>query len=336
MWKSLRSGTPSAAVPNARGIPERKTSESPNNKRITADAISSRHRAQCAGAWAKNVVFEPGKQRRRVEAHRSEDHLGNLNDPSLACKFYRVAGTHRDQEDDKARACNHMTKPLCWRGTRSIGDYAEASRHAREAEEKSQMCGNVHVEAAALDRQGTCCSYLGSSKAAIALWQRGRQLLQLCGMSGGSLDHHIMVSQANVHFQKSEYAEARSVFTTITNDTSFNKDPWNHAQSVINITLIDLMTGKPEPDVQSNIEKAKEICTAMCSPVEIDYCRIMLADLKLRERNISDVKELFQAVLNSQWGQDAEGSGSSVYQPKFSLMSSISGSQEPDVGFYMH
>ncbi|KAJ7462439.1 hypothetical protein FB451DRAFT_1404242 [Mycena latifolia] len=41
-------------------------------------------------------------------------------------------------------------------------------------------------------------------------------------------------------------------------------------------------------------------------PIGIDYCRMVLADLKLRERDISHAKELFQAGLDSQWGKDAE------------------------------
>ncbi|KAJ7469555.1 hypothetical protein FB451DRAFT_1476388 [Mycena latifolia] len=205
---------------------------------------------------------------------RAVHHLDNLNDPSLACKFYRVAGANdHDRKDDKAMSLQFYDKALMlarscgnveeqahildnlatWK--RSIGDYAGAQIHARDAEERSQMCGNVYVEALALKNQATCCLYLGNSKAAIALWQRGRHLLQLCGMSGGSLDHRIMATQADAHSQKSDYVEARSVFTTIANNTSPNTDPTSHA---------------------------------------------------LRERSISQAKELFQATLNSQWGKDVE------------------------------
>ncbi|KAJ7442841.1 hypothetical protein FB451DRAFT_1376850 [Mycena latifolia] len=239
---------------------------------------------------------------------RAVHHLANLNDPSLASKFYAVAGEHyHGQKGDIARSLQFLDKALglarnCGNveeETRSLnnlalmkhssGDYAGARRHAREAEELSQMCGNVYMEAVALDNQA-----------------RGRQLLQLCGMSSGSLDHRMMANQANVHSQQSEYAEAHSVFTIIATNTSPNKDPQRHAFSVINIAHINLMTGKPEPEVECNIEKATEIFTAMQRTLGIDWCRIVLADLKLRERDISYAKELFQAGLNSQWGKDAE------------------------------
>ncbi|KAJ7469513.1 hypothetical protein FB451DRAFT_1476333 [Mycena latifolia] len=257
--------------------------------------------------------------------NRAVHHLANLNNPSLAAMFYRVAGGYYlNQKDDKTMGLQFLDKALTLarncrnveeetgilnklaRAECGIGDYSGAQRHACEAEERSQMCGDVYKEAQALDNQAVCCVFLGNSNTAIALWKRGRQLLQLCGMSSGSLDHNIMAAQANVHYQKSEYTEAHSVFTTIANDTSPHKDPRNHALSVINIAIIELVTGKPEPEVQRNIEKAQEMFAAMRFPLGIDTCRMVLADLKLRERNISHAKELFQACLNSQWGKDAE------------------------------
>ncbi|KAJ7456189.1 hypothetical protein FB451DRAFT_1373032 [Mycena latifolia] len=256
---------------------------------------------------------------------RAVHHLANLNDPSLASKFYRAAGGYYiTQKDDKAMSLQFLDKALTLARNcgnveeqtrtlnnlastkRGIGDYTGAQRHAREAEERSKMCGNVYVEAQALDYQAVCCSYLGNNKAAIALQQRGRQLLQLCGMSGGGLDHQLMVNQAEVHSQKSEYAEAHSVFTTIANNTSRNKDPWNHALSIVNIAMTDLVTAKPGPDVQCNVEKAQELFTAMRAPAGIDLCRIVLADLKLRKRDTSHAKELFQNGLNSQRGKNAD------------------------------
>ncbi|KAJ7480880.1 hypothetical protein FB451DRAFT_154119 [Mycena latifolia] len=249
----------------------------------------------------------------------------DADDILLEAKFYRVAGGYYfDREDDKAMGLQFFHSALTLAGNcgnvkeqtrilnnlaiskRAIGDYAGAQRHAHEAEERSQMCGDIYQEALALDNQAACCVCLGNSKAAIALWQRGRQLLQMCGMSSGTLDHHIMGAQADAHSRKSEYAEAHSVFTTIANDTSPHKDPRNYALSVINIAMIDLVTAKPESEVQCNIKKAEEIFAAMHFPLGIDTCKMVLADLKLRERNFSHAKELFQASLNSQWGKDAE------------------------------
>ncbi|KAJ7444448.1 hypothetical protein FB451DRAFT_1413136 [Mycena latifolia] len=61
----------------------------------------------------------------------------------------------------------------------------------------------------------------------------------------------------------------------------------------------------PETDVYSNIKKAQEIFTAMRVPSAIDYCQMVLADLKLREGNTADAAILFQESMNSQRGKDA-------------------------------
>ncbi|KAJ7442883.1 hypothetical protein FB451DRAFT_1438049 [Mycena latifolia] len=95
---------------------------------------------------------------------RAVHHLDNLNDPSLACKFYRVAeANYHDRKDDKAMSLQFYDKALMlarscgnveeqahildnlatWK--RSIGDYEGAQIHARDAEERSQMCGNIRL-----------------------------------------------------------------------------------------------------------------------------------------------------------------------------------------------
>ncbi|KAJ7469113.1 hypothetical protein FB451DRAFT_1400684 [Mycena latifolia] len=111
--------------------------------------------------------------------------------------------------------------------------------------------------------------------------------------------------EAAAYFQKSEYINAHSMFTSIVKSTA-NKDPWNFAAGLINIAEIDLVTAKPEAEVYCNIEKAQEIFTAMRVSSGIDYCRLVLADLKLREGNIADAKILFQQGLNSHWGKNSE------------------------------
>ncbi|KAJ7479113.1 hypothetical protein FB451DRAFT_1172233 [Mycena latifolia] len=189
---------------------------------------------------------------------------------------------------------------------RAIGDYSEAQRHACEAQERSQICGNVYQEALALHHHAVCCLYGGNNKVEIALCQEARQLLQLCGMHGGQLDIQIMITLAGAHEAKSEYAEARNIDASIIENTSSHKAPWNYGVTLVNIADIDLVIGKPEAEVYFKIEEAKEIFTAICVPSGLDYCRVVLASLKLRESNIPEAKMLFLECLNSQWGKDAD------------------------------
>ncbi|KAJ7430660.1 hypothetical protein FB451DRAFT_470918 [Mycena latifolia] len=255
---------------------------------------------------------------------RAVHHLANLNDDSLAAQFYDVAGYYHGQKyntvlglqflnkafilaencanvEQQARILNTMAMM-----DYSIGDYSGAQVYAHEAQTSSQMCGNLYQEALALKIEAECLSRLGNPKAAIALCQQGRQLVQLCGMHGGQLDHYMMVTGAIAHTTKSEYAEARTIYTEIAPNTSPDKDPWAYALNLINIASIDLLTGKPKGNVECNIEKALKIFTAMGIPSCIDFCRVVLGSLKLRERDIREAKILFQNALNSQWGKNAE------------------------------
>ncbi|KAJ7467669.1 hypothetical protein FB451DRAFT_395488 [Mycena latifolia] len=255
---------------------------------------------------------------------RAVHHLANLNNDSLAFRFYHMTAVYyHNQKDDIAMSLRFFDKALMLARNcanvqaqarilnglaimeRSTGDSSQAQTHAHEAQTSSQMCGNLYQEALALWTQATCCSKLGNLRAAIGLCQQGRQLLQLCGMHGGQVDHSMMISVANAHYTKSEYVEAHTIYTKIAHNTSPDKEPWPYAINLINIAHIDLMTGRPKGDVECNIEKALEIFTAMCVPSCIDLCRTVLGSLKLRERDIPEARILFQDALNSQWGKDA-------------------------------
>jgi hypothetical protein len=60
--------------------------------------------------------------------------------------------------------------------------------------------------------------------------------LDLCGLAGGWLEAVIKGNEADVHLLKSEYTEARSIYTQILQDTS--QDPMNRAWSLVNIAHI--------------------------------------------------------------------------------------------------
>ncbi|KAJ7488021.1 hypothetical protein FB451DRAFT_1529027 [Mycena latifolia] len=256
---------------------------------------------------------------------RAVHHLTNLNDAALASKFYDVAGGYYlnrrndiamslqffDKALTLARDCANVQQQALTLNSlgltkHTIGDYSGAQKHAREAQKMSQICGNVYQEALALYNQTACCSYLGNDKATITLCQEARQLLQLCGMHGGQLDDAITTTIAGVHSTKSEYAEARRIFTIIVHRTSPTKGPSAYALSLINIAQIDVMTGGPKDLVESNIEQATQIFAVMQVPAALDWCKLVLADLMLRERNIPKAKNLFQEGLNSQWGKNAD------------------------------
>jgi tetratricopeptide (TPR) repeat protein len=90
-----------------------------------------------------------------------------------------------------------------------LGNYSKAQAHAFEAQRLARICGDLYREAQALSIAGRCCYEVGNYNQSISLSNRARDLLSLCSMSGGDLDHSLMFSQAEIHRLKSEYIEAR-------------------------------------------------------------------------------------------------------------------------------
>jgi hypothetical protein len=92
--------------------------------------------------------------------------------------------------------------------------------HAIEAQRLALISADLYREAQALDIEAACCYTLGNYKKAMSLCIRARNLLGLCGMSHGYLDHDILNAQAEIHRHKSEYVEAHSIHISILEETS--------------------------------------------------------------------------------------------------------------------
>ncbi|KAJ7444500.1 hypothetical protein FB451DRAFT_1189594 [Mycena latifolia] len=115
-----------------------------------------------------------------------------------------------------------------------------------------------------------------------------------------------MNEEACTYFFRSEYAQARKILCDISQIRSAEKDPWRHAWCLMNIAEIDVITGRAEQDVHMNLDKASKIMRTMNVPTGLTYCETVLADLHLREGNITCAKVQFQRGLRSSWGKYAE------------------------------
>ncbi|KAJ7877680.1 hypothetical protein B0H13DRAFT_1893055 [Mycena leptocephala] len=140
----------------------------------------------------------------------------------------------------------------------TLGDYSAAQVHANEAQRLAIISADLYREAQALDIEATCCYTLGNYTKAMSLCIKARDLLGLCALSGGTLDHNIMTTQAEVHRYKSEYAEARSIYASILEATSI-QDPYIYGVALLNLTEIDGLIGAPKDDVQRNCDRARKM-----------------------------------------------------------------------------
>jgi tetratricopeptide (TPR) repeat protein len=183
------------------------------------------------------------------------------------------------------------------------GDYCTAQVHAREAQRLSKLSANLYDEAGALQMEALCSISLANYGAAIAQFHRAREIIAICGMSGGYMDHIIAVGQAEVHLAKSEYTEAKTIYIQIVETTSPDQNASAYANALLNIALIDTAVGGAAEDVSQHLDKAKEIYGRHNRGMEITLCDMIYAAKELREQRFELAKLKLQECLHSGRGR---------------------------------
>ncbi|KAJ7920300.1 hypothetical protein B0H13DRAFT_2268267 [Mycena leptocephala] len=252
-------------------------------------------------------------------AYNALEHFKEFDDPDLKCSLYNALTYYYRTKGDMSSATkfsraaislalstrnnkqhSHGLRNCAWVEW-DLGDYAAAQVHANEAQRLALISADLFREAQALDIEATCCYTLGNYPKAMCLCIRARELLGLCGMSHGNLDHQIMNAQAEVHRLKSEYVEARSIHTRILQATSI-QDPYRYGFALLNIADIDVVLGAPKNDVQRNCDKARKTFNTMGYVEGVALCDIILAGLYLREGDSLAAKTILKRCFKLNWG----------------------------------
>jgi hypothetical protein len=130
------------------------------------------------------------------------------------------------------------------------GDFSGAKDDASESQRVAKIAGNLLTETFALYAEACSWLYLGSYGCCISLLARAIHLLDLCGLSGGTLHSSILNLQAEVHRCKSEYVKAHNIHVHLLKDMPGEQNPFYHALALSNIAQIDVEIGGLEDDVE--------------------------------------------------------------------------------------
>ncbi|KAJ7434992.1 hypothetical protein FB451DRAFT_1194934 [Mycena latifolia] len=193
----------------------------------------------------------------------------------------------------------------------SLGNYPAAQLHAQAAHRLAELAGDLYSQARALRTSAVCYRSCGDIQNAIILYKRAQKLMELCGTTTGDAYMTILQDLAEAQLLKSEYAEARDIYTQLSRDAA-TQAPYNYAFSLLNIAQLDIIIGASKQDVLSNIDKAMvlfdvrtyEFHNSMFAKI---YCNIVLGQLHLREGGILTAKGILQTCFKSTWGNDAQG-----------------------------
>ncbi|KAJ7888455.1 hypothetical protein B0H13DRAFT_2533394 [Mycena leptocephala] len=244
------------------------------------------------------------------------EHFKEFDDSDLKCRFLNSLAYYYQTRGDissakefsgaaillalstgNAKSHSQTLGNLAWVEW-NLGDYAVAQVHANEAQQLAIVSADLHSEAKALNIEATCCYTLGNYTKSISLTSRARELLGLCGMSHGILDHNIMTTQAEVHRYKSEYVEARKISVRILEETSIH-NPYSYGLALLNVAEIDVLIGAPRNDVQRNCDRARKMLDTVGDVGAVTMCDVILADLHLREGNSLAAKTILVRCLKA-------------------------------------
>ncbi|KAJ6538371.1 hypothetical protein DFH09DRAFT_1283417 [Mycena vulgaris] len=251
--------------------------------------------------------------------------LPHFDDSDIKCKFYNTLGVYyMEHKNDLPTATNYYqtglslaistgnTRRQCHSSVNlatiksHLGDPAAGQMYASEAQKLAKLCADLYNEAHALRTEAVCWHALGNYKYAASVCNRASDLLAHCGMSGGSVDSSLMITQADIHKVKSEYVEARNVQTKLLHGHPIELFRRGHAFIVLNIAELDMLLGASTDEVEWNITTAKSMFHSMEDVVNETLCNAVMGALHLREGNVQSAKSLLHKGLSSSWGNDAE------------------------------
>ncbi|KAJ7891072.1 hypothetical protein B0H13DRAFT_1887319 [Mycena leptocephala] len=242
------------------------------------------------------------------------EHFKEFDDINLKCRFHNVLADYYREKGHMSSAAKSSRAAISLASSTgntkqhslglrnlacvefNLGDYSAAQAYANEAQRLAIICADLYREALALEIEASCCYSFGNYTKAMSICIRARDLLGLCGMSGGTLDHSIMNTQAEIYKCKSEYLEARSIHNKILEETTI-QDPYSYGLALLNVAEIDVLIGAPKNDVQRNCDRARKMLDTVGNIEGVKICDVNLADLHLREGNSQAAKIILVRCL---------------------------------------
>ncbi|KAJ7349614.1 hypothetical protein DFH08DRAFT_806964 [Mycena albidolilacea] len=128
---------------------------------------------------------------------------------------------------------------------------AQAMLFFQKALELSKLCDDRIIKAGS-----KCVS--GSKSFSMIQLHRGREILRICGIHGGGLDQRMAGTQAEIHLLKSEYAQAKNIYTQV---AETNTPDWN--------AEIDIEIGGDAETMHQKLNQVKNVFSNHKSPLGV-------------------------------------------------------------------
>ncbi|KAJ7032390.1 hypothetical protein C8F04DRAFT_658569 [Mycena alexandri] len=222
------------------------------------------------------------------------------NNIPKALRYYETAINLAKQVDDIRTQCAALrnSADCIWQ----LGKYREARAKSRAMRRLAQDHGLFFLEAHAIRVELLCRVSLGDLASCVALSAEGRALLAFCGLQGSTLDLTLVNSDAEVHLQKTEYAEARALYSR----TYADQAPLAQAYDRLNLVCIDNETGVETAKVRRDLETVKASFESIMNPPGITFCEVFSACVDIRDGILHRARLSLEGAFSQTRGHDQE------------------------------
>ncbi|KAJ6452118.1 hypothetical protein C8R45DRAFT_1083548 [Mycena sanguinolenta] len=225
-------------------------------------------------------------------------HFEQINDPLLESKFYHAAATFTHFISDFPASLQFITKAkelsslsgdhtqeytiLNFLAAHNMdcGHYAIALEYAREFQEHSELSMDLYHSAIALKIQAQCFSLLGNYQRSMIQLHKARKFLEIC-----------------------EYVQARAIFRDTAEILDKPDGAYDHA--LLNLAYIDIQIGGAVANVRENLKIVAGMHMDASAGFTLDCCKLIEAQLYLREQEFDLAQRKFQECLYPFWAQIA-------------------------------
>ncbi|KAJ7865543.1 hypothetical protein B0H13DRAFT_1898473 [Mycena leptocephala] len=188
-----------------------------------------------------------------------------------------------------------------------LGQYTSAQKYSCQAQKFANDSADLFQEAHALWIEAGSCVALGNYNRAIALCERGCDLLRLCSRTGGDVFKALQEMIAEVHLAKSEYVDALHIRTDHLQQYSPDKGAIRYACALLNASIVEIEIDMSQEShvLKQNLDKARAISAQNGYSTGVLWCDAVAAELHRREGNILEAKITLENCLTEARGRDA-------------------------------
>ncbi|KAJ7684199.1 hypothetical protein DFH06DRAFT_1484 [Mycena polygramma] len=188
----------------------------------------------------------------------------------------------------------------------STGDYLDSLKYSATVIKLARLVGNVADECNGLMDASLSWCHLGQLRQAQEACSQARQIMLVCGLDSSNREIAILDMEAEIHFQKSEYAEAGERHTLIARMTSEEVMPYFHANTLIANAQVGTLIGADETEIRTMLDKAKRLTDMLGWTSRKTMCEEIFALLALNQGHLDTARTTLKTCFSTSGTEDAE------------------------------